>query len=263
MADERAKGLCYNCDEPYSFGHQCKKLFWLEVEGHKDDVLEQDKNKEPKISLHVITGQQNARTMQLRAIMEGHLVLGLVDSGSTHNFISVAAAQRLGVKVQPQYGFNISVANREKVFSEGICQTVPFKVDNNTFITDFLVIPLDGFDIVLGIKWLQTWGRSFGILCLTMSFVSGGTAITLQGHQNSNIVRVHLLQETTEPRRKLDQLLDEFSDLFQEPSGLPPLRNCDHRICLQPNSAPVVIRPYRYPHLQKDEIEKQCEQMLQ
>lgn len=31
MAERRARGLCYNCDEPYSVGHQCKKLFWLEL----------------------------------------------------------------------------------------------------------------------------------------------------------------------------------------------------------------------------------------
>jgi hypothetical protein len=26
--------------------------------------------------------------------------------------------------------------------------------------------------------------------------------------------------------------------------------------------APVAVRPYRYPHLQKDELERQCTEML-
>ncbi|KAG6468905.1 hypothetical protein ZIOFF_073600 [Zingiber officinale] len=42
----------------------------------------------------------------------------------------------------------------------------------------------------------------------------------------------------------------------------PSTPNCDHRITLLPRSAPVVVRPYRYPQLQKDEIERQCAQML-
>ncbi|KAK5787464.1 hypothetical protein PVK06_042118 [Gossypium arboreum] len=40
MAERRAKGLCYNCDESYSMGHKCKRLFWIEVpdvEGKQDD----------------------------------------------------------------------------------------------------------------------------------------------------------------------------------------------------------------------------------
>ncbi|KAL1147912.1 hypothetical protein V6Z11_A10G089000 [Gossypium hirsutum] len=40
MAERMAKGLCYNCDESYSMGHKCKRLFWIEVpdvEGKQDD----------------------------------------------------------------------------------------------------------------------------------------------------------------------------------------------------------------------------------
>ncbi|KAL8140348.1 hypothetical protein V2J09_006369 [Rumex salicifolius] len=32
MAERRAKGLCYNCDDPYVRGHKCWKLFWIEVQ---------------------------------------------------------------------------------------------------------------------------------------------------------------------------------------------------------------------------------------
>lgn len=31
MERRRAKGLCFNCDEPYTQGHRCKRLFWLEL----------------------------------------------------------------------------------------------------------------------------------------------------------------------------------------------------------------------------------------
>ena len=57
-------------------------------------------------------------------------------------------------------------------------------------------------------------------------------------------------------------LLAEFADIFTEPTGLPPARLFDHRIHLLPNTPPVAVRPYRYPQLLKDEIEKQCADML-
>lgn len=52
------------------------------------------------------------------------------------------------------------------------------------------------------------------------------------------------------------KLLSEFADVFAIPSTLPPKREHDHRITLDPNASPVNVRPYRYPHFQKAEIDK-------
>lgn len=59
----------------------------------------------------------------------------------------------------------------------------------------------------------------------------------------------------------MEVLLKEFEDVFQEPTSLPPPRDCDHRIHLK-KDLPVSCWPYRYGPLQKDEIERQVEQML-
>ena len=60
----------------------------------------------------------------------------------------------------------------------------------------------------------------------------------------------------------LDRLLLQYDDIFAEPTGLPPQRPYDHRIHLLPGTAPTAVRPYRYPQLQKDELERQCAEML-
>lgn len=60
----------------------------------------------------------------------------------------------------------------------------------------------------------------------------------------------------------MKEILTAFADLFRDPEDLSPLRSCDHRICLQPGTNPVIVRLYRYPHLQKDEIKSQCDVML-
>lgn len=59
----------------------------------------------------------------------------------------------------------------------------------------------------------------------------------------------------------MDRLLQQFEVVFTEPTGLPPPRPYDHRIHL-PGTPPVAVRPYRYPQLQKDELERQCAAML-
>jgi hypothetical protein len=60
----------------------------------------------------------------------------------------------------------------------------------------------------------------------------------------------------------LDRLLQHHVAIFEEPQGLPPARPYDHRIHLLPGTAPVAVRPYRYPQLQKDELERQVAGML-
>jgi hypothetical protein len=60
----------------------------------------------------------------------------------------------------------------------------------------------------------------------------------------------------------LGDLLLRFEPLFVEPSGLPPQRHRCHQIRLVPGTPPVAVRPYRYAHHQKQELEQQCAAML-
>ena len=54
----------------------------------------------------------------------------------------------------------------------------------------------------------------------------------------------------------VQELLKEYAAVFQEPKGLPPTRDISHRIPLHSNSKSVQIKPYKYLHFQKIEIER-------
>lgn len=54
----------------------------------------------------------------------------------------------------------------------------------------------------------------------------------------------------------ITQVLEQSNELFDLPNGLPPHRLIDYKINLFPQTKPVNVRPYRYPHYQKREIEK-------
>ena len=55
---------------------------------------------------------------------------------------------------------------------------------------------------------------------------------------------------------QLQDLLQQNNKLFEEPIGLPPERTYDHHIPLKDERQVVKMRPYRYPTVQKDEIER-------
>lgn len=54
-----------------------------------------------------------------------------------------------------------------------------------------------------------------------------------------------------EVSQRMDKVLDEFADVFQEPRGLPTRRQQDHAIT------------YKYPHYQKTELERLVKETLQ
>jgi len=63
---------------------------------------------------------------------------------------------------------------------------------------------------------------------------------------------------------KIDQVLLESANLFQDPKQLPPRRpGHDHRIPLIQGSNPFNIRPYRYGKHQKDVIDGLIKEYLQ
>lgn len=67
----------------------------------------------------------------------------------------------------------------------------------------------------------------------------------------------------SEQSRELELLLEKYGGVFQEPTGLPPKRKKEHVITLKEGEGAVNVRPYRYPHHHKNEIEKQVREMLQ
>jgi hypothetical protein len=53
----------------------------------------------------------------------------------------------------------------------------------------------------------------------------------------------------------LHNLLQQYNVVFAEPNQLPPHREVDHTILLQPAIEIVNTRPYRLSHSQKDTME--------
>lgn len=52
------------------------------------------------------------------------------------------------------------------------------------------------------------------------------------------------------------RVLDQYTDIFAEPTSLPTVRSLDHEILLKPGSMHVSLRPYRHNYYQKEKLEK-------
>ena len=61
----------------------------------------------------------------------------------------------------------------------------------------------------------------------------------------------------------LQKVLDNHSKVFKNPKGIPPIHDHGHAIHLILGIFPPNIRPYRYPYVQKSEIERMIAEMLE
>ena len=50
------------------------------------------------------------------------------------------------------------VAFGEKLSSLGKCSQVQLRLQKVPFMVDFFILPLEGYDVVLGTQWLRTLG---------------------------------------------------------------------------------------------------------
>jgi hypothetical protein len=151
MATKREKGECFNCTEKFSQAHldvcPMKGLFLLELDAATPDDLDEEK---PLICLNAITSISVVETMTLHVHLLNFVVEALVDLGSTHSFISADTASRLHLQSVYRLGLQVTVANGDRVASAGICRDVHIIIDKEEFILDFFIIPLDGYEMVLG-----------------------------------------------------------------------------------------------------------------
>jgi hypothetical protein len=156
------------------------------------------------------------------------------------------------------------VANGDRVACRGLAHDVAIRIGEEFFTIDCYSIPLDCYDMILGTMWLRALGPilwDFDDLC--MVFNHGGRRVLWKGLGSTRtdipptgrLHAAHLHHAKGSEQDLLERLLLSYADVFAEPQGLSPARPCDHRIHLKPAMEPVAVRPYRYPQLQKDELE--------
>jgi hypothetical protein len=177
MEEHRRLGLCFNCNEKFgcSHNHVCQRIFLLDLAARDDDNdttdLEEPASDSSHISLHVIAGVRTSETMQVHITLGGATLLVLLDSGSTHNFVSENATDCTFLQLLPKGNMKVTVANGKRIPCPGIYSATTFTVCDESFTVDFFALPLAGYDMVLGTQWQASLGSilwDFGTL--TMSF---------------------------------------------------------------------------------------------
>ncbi|PNX78745.1 retrotransposon-related protein, partial [Trifolium pratense] len=304
------KGLCYWCDEKFSFTHKCpnRQLMLLQCEDDEEDqVLDglpqsaeiitntlDTTQTEHHLSLNAMKGTSNMGVLRFTGSIEHLGVQVLIDGGSSDNFLQprIAKILKLPIELGPQ--FNVLVGNGETMTAEGIVQKLPLDIQGHKLEVPVFLLPVAGADVILGASWLATLGPHVAdYSSLKLKFFLKDKFVTLSGeamprpipaqfHHFKRLVNTDSIAECftvqwlkssesddvfkdlpTNIEPEIAMLLYTYKSLFQPPTALPPSRAHNHTIPLMEGTNPVKVKPYRYPHSQKAQIEIMIQDMLQ
>jgi hypothetical protein len=208
-------------------------------------------------------------TIQFQGTILGYPVAVLVDSGSSASFLVASVAN-----LRTPMASSVKVANGHLLRCTSIILGYQFHLGEHIFQHDPRVLPLESYDLILGMDWLEMhspmevhWKSKW------LSFPLNGEQVILQGltapHDSDVVVQllavdVHDSSDMAEELPpEISAILAQFPQVFMVHTSLPPKPACGHAIPLISGATPVNVQAYHYPPSLKDEIERQVNTMLE
>ncbi|XP_073121734.1 uncharacterized protein [Henckelia pumila] len=99
------------------------------------------------------------------SLITGRILVGenstyaLLDSRATHSFISLEFIRRMGIRPEvAEIGYDVTMPSGQILSTTSICRDLEMDLQGHTIRIDLVVLPLIGFDLILGMEWLAVNG---------------------------------------------------------------------------------------------------------
>ncbi|KAG6498516.1 hypothetical protein ZIOFF_038234 [Zingiber officinale] len=280
---------CFLCNDPH-FAKDCPKCEKLNalLVGDKGETYEQEvatlvnplqllNTLVDYESIELLTNMSedmvraHSQLLHITIELNGKIVNVMVDTGATHTFVSAKLVKDYGLSIRkcPSY---IKSMNAKAQAVVGMTYNVPLPVGTQVGKANMMVIPLEDFQIIIGMEFLRKtkmvpMPHLDGVMVMQESNPCFVSAVHPYGKgQNkgkTNIISATSLEkglrrgETTYLAALIDaksdqnvelpvgvqDILSKFEDVMPSelPKCLPPRRNVDHKIELIPGVVPPAI----------------------
>ena len=96
--------------------------------------------------------------MKIKGTIGPKEVIILVDSGTTHNFLSLDLVQQLALPLATTTSYGVMMGTGISMKGKGICRGGCILMQGLIVVKDFLPLELGNTDVILGMPWLGTLG---------------------------------------------------------------------------------------------------------
>ena len=198
----------------------------------------------------------------------------LIDSGSTHCFLSSKLVKKLNLKLNQEIKRPVELASGNKSFTKGLIENLSFVLNDQNHTGNFYVIDMGVHDVIIGMDWLIENHVVIDCEERKISFKQeDGSSHTIKGEERDSksliisamklvrglrqgcetfLIFANELKPEQKPELKqsenppyVEKLIEEFKDVFpKDLPGMPPPRSLDHGIDLYPGTKPYSRAPY-------------------
>ncbi|CAN6708067.1 unnamed protein product [Malus baccata var. baccata] len=259
---------CYLCDDPHMM-RDCPQKKALKAMAFKEDKAE-DSNDARMGCIRLLNVIQTTLPQPKAQVEGGSLFVDV--KTATHNFMTSEEATRLGLRVTKEPG-SVKTVNSAATPIVGVARNV--QVDNGTWKgrIDFTVVKMDDYGVVIGLEFMDKV-RAFPIPFYNIFCIldDGRQPCLVPLERQAKKCTQHLsaiqfakswkkgeakflatliLNEGEEKHgplpKQVEDVLVEFADVMPKelPKKLPPRREVDHAIELEPGAKPPSKSPYR------------------
>ncbi|KAL0551316.1 hypothetical protein IC582_010402 [Cucumis melo] len=215
----------------------------------------------------------------------GHYALVLFDSGSSHSFISSAFVSHARLEVEPlHHVLSVSTPSGECMLSKEKVKACQIEIAGHVIGVTLIVLDMLDFDVILGMDWLAANHASIDCSRKEVTFNPPSMAsFKFKGGGSKSLPQVisairasKLLSQGTwgilasvVDTREADVSLSsepvvrDYPDVFpEELPGLPPHREVEFAIELEPGTVPISRAPYRMAPAELKELKVQLQELL-
>ncbi|KAL0550473.1 hypothetical protein IC582_014992 [Cucumis melo] len=215
----------------------------------------------------------------------GHYALVLFDSGSSHSFISSAFVSYARLEVEPlHHVLSVSTPSGECMLSKEKVKSCQIELAGHVIEVTLIVLDMLDFDVILGMDWLAANHASIDCSRKEVTFNPPSMAsFKFKGGGSKSLPQVisairasKLLSQGTwgilasvvdireaDVSLSSEPVVRDYPDVFpEELPGLPPHREVEFAIELEPGTVPISRAPYRMAPAELKELKVQLQELL-
>jgi len=108
-----------------------------------------------QLSINALTSTDTENSIKLKSMVKNKVMLILLDSGSSHSFVSKEFVELTKLETVPIQPRKVKLANGEYLTALAKVQNLEWYIQGHTLSSDMIVLDMAPYDAILGFDWLK------------------------------------------------------------------------------------------------------------
>ena len=108
-----------------------------------------------QLSINAIAAKDNISCLKFRAKVKDKVMLVLLDSGSSHSFVSKQFVDMTNIPLIPTHPKRVKLANGNTITTDSMAANMKWYCQGHTMTSNMIVLDMQPYDAILGYDWLE------------------------------------------------------------------------------------------------------------